>query len=51
MITAVDGKKVATATELGTAIDAKSPGDTITLTYVRGGKTHTATVKLAERPS
>ena len=28
-----------------------APGDTVSLTYVRGGKTATVTVKLAARPS
>jgi putative serine protease PepD len=51
VITAVDGTKVADATTLGTAIDAKKPGDTVRLTYVRGGTTRTVTVTLAERPS
>ncbi len=51
VVTAVDGKKVASAAALGSAIDAKKPGDRVTLTYVRGGATRTATVTLVTRPS
>ncbi|MDQ2983574.1 MAG: trypsin-like peptidase domain-containing protein [Actinomycetota bacterium] len=51
VITAVDGKSVASADELRAAIAAKSPGDTVTLTYTRGGASHTVNVKLASRPS
>jgi putative serine protease PepD len=51
VITKLDGKAVTQAAALGSAIDAKQPGDTVSLTYVRGGKTATATVKLTVRPS
>jgi putative serine protease PepD len=51
VITAVDGTKVTQAAQLGTAIDAKKPGDTVSITYVRGGKTATVQAKLANRPS
>jgi putative serine protease PepD len=47
----IDGKKVATTAELQSAIDAKQPGDTVTLTYRRNAATHTAKVTLANRPS
>ena len=36
---------------LQTAIDAKAPGDTLTLRTVRGGESGTVTVKLGTRPS
>jgi putative serine protease PepD len=49
-ITKVDGKPVG-SDELRTAIDAKQPGDTLTLTYERDGQAHTTTVTLAARPS
>ena len=39
------------ASALGQAIDAKQPGDTVTLTYTRDGSTHTSRVTLATRPS
>jgi putative serine protease PepD len=51
VITAIDGKKVTTASELGQAIDARRPGDKVTLTYTRDGSSHTATVTLGVRPS
>ena len=51
VVTAIDGRKVTQASELGTAIDAKQPGDTVTLTYLRGGKTATAKVTLGTRPA
>ena len=51
VVTAVDGQAVRQASQLSSAIDAKQPGDTVTLTFTRSGKTKTTTVKLAERPS
>jgi putative serine protease PepD len=51
VVTAVDGKKVATTSALQSAIDAKRPGDKVTLTYTRGGSEKTATVTLGTRPS
>jgi putative serine protease PepD len=51
VITRLDGRKVTNAGELGQAVDAKRPGQTVTLTYTRDGSTHTASVKLAVRPS
>src|SRR5437016_3769549 len=45
VVTAVDGTTVTTGDELRAAIAAKSPGDTISVTYTRGGATHTASVK------
>jgi putative serine protease PepD len=51
VITAVDGKTVATAEELRAAIDAKQPGDKVQLTVVSNGKTRTVTVTLGTRPS
>ena len=51
VITAVDGKKIATVDALIAAVSAKKPGDTISITYVRGGKSHTVRVTLTSRPS
>jgi S1-C subfamily serine protease len=51
VITAVDGRKVATAEELQRAIDAKKPGDTVSITYWRAGKSQTTDVTLATRPA
>jgi putative serine protease PepD len=51
VITEVDGQKLTTAEELQRAIDAKHPGDTVSITYWRDGKSHTTDVTLATRPS
>jgi putative serine protease PepD len=51
VITAIAGKSVSTASELRAAINARQPGDTVSLTYRRGGQSHTVTVKLASRPA
>ena len=51
IVTAVGGQRVRSADELGQAIDARKPGDKVTLTYTRGGQSHTVTVTLADRPS
>jgi putative serine protease PepD len=51
VITALGGKSVTTASELRAAINARRPGDSVSLTYRRGGQSHTVTVKLASRPA
>jgi putative serine protease PepD len=51
VVTAIDGSKISSADDLQSVIGGKKPGDTISLTYVRGGKSHTVNVKLATRPS
>ena len=51
VVTAVAGKSIASASELRAAINAHRPGDRVSLTYTRGGKSHTVSVKLASRPS
>jgi len=51
VITAIDGQKVTTSEGLQRAIDAKRPGDTISLEFWRTGESHTIDVKLATRPS
>jgi S1-C subfamily serine protease len=51
IITAIDGQKVSTSEELQRAVDAKSPGDTVSVEYWRDGKTHTVDLKLGKRPS
>ena len=51
VITAVDGRKIATVNALIAAVNAHKPGDTASITYVRGGKIHTIRVKLANRPA
>jgi S1-C subfamily serine protease len=51
VITAFDGRSVTSAAELQDAVDAKRPGETVKVTYVRGGKRRTVDVTLAARPS
>jgi putative serine protease PepD len=51
VITSIDGQKVSDPTSLSEAIDAKQPGDKITLTYLRDGETKTTSLTLATRPS
>jgi putative serine protease PepD len=51
VVTAIDGTRIASADELQSLIGAKKPGDTISITYVRDGTSHTASVKLSARPS
>jgi putative serine protease PepD len=42
---------VAGPDDLSSIIDAKKPGDSLSVTYVRSGKQHTTTIKLGTRPS
>ncbi|HEY3069947.1 MAG TPA: trypsin-like peptidase domain-containing protein [Gaiellaceae bacterium] len=51
VITAVDGTKVTSAGALTSAIGSKKPGDTVSITYTRGGSSHTVSVKLTTRPN
>ena len=51
VITSVAGKRISSADELRAAINARRPGDTVSIGYTRAGKSHTASVKLANRPS
>ena len=51
VITTIGGKAVRSASDLSSAIDAKKPGDRVSLTYTRSGQSHSVTVTLAERPS
>ena len=51
VITSIAGKSVSSATELRSAIDAKRPGDTITVTFKRGGTTKTVRLTLTSRPN
>ncbi len=46
LIIAVDGKPITTQDELGAAIRAHKPGDTIQVTYDRGGQQKTVTATL-----
>jgi putative serine protease PepD len=51
VITAAAGKSITSASQLRAAINAHQPGDTISVTYTRGGQSHTVSVKLAARPA
>jgi putative serine protease PepD len=51
VITAVAGKAVATGDELRAAIDARQPGDSVSITYTRDNQKHTLSVTLGNRPS
>jgi putative serine protease PepD len=51
VITAVDGTSVSAADDVTSAINAKSPGDQITLTITRDGERSTLDVTLGTRPS
>ena len=42
---------IASPDDLSRIVDSKKPGDSLGVTYVRGGKQHTVTVKLGTRPS
>lgn len=50
VITAIDGKQVASETTITSIVNSKKPGDTVTLNVTRSstGKTFTAAVKLAQ---
>jgi putative serine protease PepD len=51
VVTAVDGRSIASADALRAAIDASKPGETKTLTIRRNGQTKKVTVKLGTRPA
>ncbi|HET7743222.1 MAG TPA: trypsin-like peptidase domain-containing protein [Gaiellaceae bacterium] len=51
VIVGFDGKTVTSAAQLQTLVDSKRPGDKVTVTYVRSGKTKSVTVTLDTRPS
>jgi putative serine protease PepD len=51
VITGLGGTKVGSADELRAAINARRPGDRVTLTFRRNGKSHTVSLTLASRPS
>ncbi len=51
VITAFAGKKIGSVNALISAVSSKKPGETVSVTYVRGGKSHTVRVTLANRPS
>jgi putative serine protease PepD len=50
VVTAAAGTKINSGSELRAVINAHRPGDTISVTYTRGGQSHTVKVKLTARP-
>jgi putative serine protease PepD len=51
VVTAAAGTKINSGSELRAVINAHRPGDTISVTYTRGGQSHTVKVKLTARPA
>ena len=51
VITAVDGTDITDGASLQSAIDAKRPGDSVSITYTRDGTSTTVQVSLGTRPS
>ena len=51
LITAIDGRAVASAAALQAEIDAHRPGDRVIVDYLRNGAQRTVTVTLGTRPS
>jgi len=49
VLTYADGQKVATAEQLRAVIDSHKPGEVISVTYVRGGTSHSVKVTLGSR--
>ena len=46
VITSIDGKDVGTAADLAADVRGHQPGDKVSLTYLQGSRTHTATIGL-----
>jgi len=51
VITAADGQPIASSDELVAFLSTKNPGDTVTITIERNGKTQDVTATLAARPA
>ena len=51
IVTKLDSTTISGQTDLSGVIDGKKPGDKMTVTYIRAGKTHTTLVTLGARPS
>jgi putative serine protease PepD len=51
VVTDFGGETIQSPDNLTSAVSAHQPGDTVTVTYQRGGSTKTADVTLANRPS
>ena len=51
VVTAVDGEAVTSSDQLREVIDAHNPGDSVTITVSRNGKTQSLKVVLGTRPN
>ena len=51
VVTSLGGKTISNPDDLASVINSFKPGDSVSLTYERGGESHTVQVKLATRPS
>ena len=51
IIKKIGGTNVRTMDQVISTVGSRKPGETVTIEYLRGGKTKTAQVKLAQRPS
>jgi len=51
VITSFGGTNVSSADDLREAINARKPGDRVSVTYTRNGKSHTVSLTLASRPA
>jgi putative serine protease PepD len=51
VITAIGGSHISSSDELRAAINARKPGDRVSITYTRNGTKHTVSLTLASRPS
>ncbi len=51
VVTSLGGHQISSPDELASIINSYKPGDSVQITYERGGNSHTAQVKLATRPS
>jgi putative serine protease PepD len=51
VVKSIGGTAVSSSDELRAAINARKPGDRVSVTYVRNGKQHSVSVTLASRPS
>jgi putative serine protease PepD len=51
VITSLGSAQTTTPDQLASAIAAHKPGDSVTVTYQRGGQSHTVTLTLGSRPS
>jgi putative serine protease PepD len=51
VVTSLGGHQISSPDELASIINSYKPGDSVKITYERGGDSHTAQVKLATRPS